>query len=213
MGACFGLCKKKSKPNRYLSLRKCVYLPGQDKVELELLVEEGLEDMTDEELDIDVWTMSKGELALLSAEKLKKPSGVGTARSAKNKNDSGSYDAFEGQQMMALDAHSLLASRAVQNRTASCCSSTPPSSIDLEWETESVLQAVPVRPKSTGVSNAEDGGSSCSGGGGVSPESLEWDPCNDANATDYETDQLIREIEMLTSRALQETGGCLKRES
>lgn len=44
---------------------------------------------------------------------------------------------FRSHQMLALDAYSLLASRALQKRTASCCSSTPPSSIDLEWEIES----------------------------------------------------------------------------
>ena len=47
--------------------------------------------------------------------------------------------------------------------------------------------------------------SSESGMGGTSPESLEWDPC-DQPATDLETEQLLLEIELLTSRALHETG-------
>lgn len=65
------------------------------------------------------------------------------------------------------------------------------------------------RPKSLPSSNVDDGVSSYSGGGGCSPESLEWDPC-DQNATDFETEQLIHEIEILTRRALQETGDWTK---
>ncbi|KAF6208342.1 hypothetical protein GE061_016796 [Apolygus lucorum] len=61
MGACFGIFKKRPKANKMVSLRRCVYLHDQDKVELELLVGEGLEDMMDEDsMEADVWTMSKG---------------------------------------------------------------------------------------------------------------------------------------------------------
>ncbi|KAF6208343.1 hypothetical protein GE061_016797 [Apolygus lucorum] len=121
-------------------------------------------------------------------------------------------NALEGQQLLSLDAYSLLASRALQKRATSCCSSTPPSSLDLEWENENGLQNAANRPKSLPSSNVDDGGSSYSGGGGGSPESLEWDPC-DPSGMDYETDQLIQEIELLTRRALQETGDWTKRGS
>ncbi|KAL1139517.1 hypothetical protein AAG570_006500 [Ranatra chinensis] len=105
---------------------------------------------------------------------------------------------------MPLDAHTLLASRAVQKRKISCSSTTPPSSLDLEWENEGALASTSFHRKRLPSCNLEEG-SSESGVGGTSPESLEWDPC-DQSGTDIETEQLIYEIERLTSRALNETG-------
>lgn len=113
-------------------------------------------------------------------------------------------NALEGEstQLVPLDAHSLLAARALQTRKISWSSSTPPSSIDLEWENEVGVSSTTVpRLKSQRSSSSNVEESSSGGGAGASPESLEWDP-----GTDGETEQLISEIEQLTARALRETG-------
>ncbi|XP_021920952.1 uncharacterized protein LOC110830384 isoform X2 [Zootermopsis nevadensis] len=132
--------------------------------------------------------------------------------------------------LQPLDARSLLAARAVlqttNQREKSIASSTPPSSLDLEWEHEGCL---PIQPLHYAGVTEDDGCESAATNGqnGVSaagstawsrvstPDSLEWDPAEapltaaserSVEELDAETEQLLSEIERLTSRALRETG-------
>ncbi|XP_046392629.1 uncharacterized protein LOC124160696 isoform X2 [Ischnura elegans] len=110
--------------------------------------------------------------------------------------------------------------------------STPHSSIDLEWEPEGlILPEVPARLATIEdkeldypVSAVCTSSQSAPWSRMSSPNSLEWDPCEEDGGVvgdssviygeDAETEQLISEIEQLTSRALRETGsgwnGCLR---
>ncbi|GFG37589.1 hypothetical protein Cfor_12676 [Coptotermes formosanus] len=132
--------------------------------------------------------------------------------------------------LQPLDARSLLAARAVlqtaNQREKSIASSTPPSSLDLEWEHEGclpvhLLHYAGVVEDDGCESTATNGqnGTSAAGSAGwsriSSPDSLEWDPVEAPLAAarersveelDTETEQLLSEIERLTSRALRETG-------
>ncbi|XP_063217994.1 uncharacterized protein LOC134528359 isoform X2 [Bacillus rossius redtenbacheri] len=125
--------------------------------------------------------------------------------------------------LQPLDARSLLAARLLQEcaqpRARSAVSSTPPSSLDLEWEHDVCLpvQAMHFAPPAddcsvaTGRDGATATGPSSAAWSRVSsPDSLEWDPAEAplcaADQLDLETEQLLGEIERLTSRALRETG-------
>ncbi|XP_073978669.1 uncharacterized protein isoform X2 [Rhodnius prolixus] len=208
MGTCFGLCKRRSKSKR---LHRCIYSHGTDEIELELLVDGETEEGEDVLSSKNVWTMT-GRIPSAVSSRIRKVSS--DLRNVKHysenlsKEDEKENDYVDESQLIPLDAHTLLAARAVQRRTTSFSSSTPPSSVDLEWETEGALLGTVYRFKSLPTSSVDDG-SSCSGGGagggGGSPESLEWDPCEQATM-DLETEQLINEIEQLTHKALEETG-------
>ncbi|XP_071440313.1 uncharacterized protein [Hetaerina americana] len=108
--------------------------------------------------------------------------------------------------------------------------STPHSSIDLEWEPEGLM--LPEVPAGMAMSGEKDypmdhpmdhpmstvctSSQSAPWSRVSSPNSLEWDPCEEDHGVvgdssviygeDAETEQLISEIEQLTSRALRETG-------
>ncbi|XP_015111338.1 uncharacterized protein LOC107037341 isoform X1 [Diachasma alloeum] len=111
--------------------------------------------------------------------------------------------------LQSLDARTLL-------RHPGCVSSTPVSSLDLEWEHE-VLPAPLIElepPQSTieSPSRTSSGGSrpsslTASPWSRVStPNSLEWDSVEADNACDPDTEQLLTEIERLTDKTLKETG-------
>ncbi|CAG0888425.1 unnamed protein product [Darwinula stevensoni] len=95
--------------------------------------------------------------------------------------------------------------------------STPPSSIDLEWELECGMPDLILdSQKRLLKSEEEDEEDDSVRHLGSSPStSLEWDATEQGNPPlgdnpmyniDHETEELIQEIEQLTARALQETG-------
>lgn len=132
--------------------------------------------------------------------------------------------------LQPLDARSLLAARAVlqtaNQREKSIASSTPPSSLDLEWEHEGCLPIHPLHYAGVAeddgfestVTNGQNGTSAAGSTAWSrisSPDSLEWDPVEaplgaaserPVEELDAETEQLLSEIERLTYRALRETG-------
>ncbi|KAH0568616.1 uncharacterized protein LOC123274491 isoform X1 [Cotesia glomerata] len=112
--------------------------------------------------------------------------------------------------LQTLDARVLL-------KHPGCISSTPASSLDLEWEHE--VMPLPLddldRPKSTNNSPSKSSSNvsqpsslTASPWSKVStPNSLEWDSVGDNEAcVDIETEQLLTEIERLTNKTLKETG-------
>ncbi|XP_043461105.1 uncharacterized protein LOC122497764 isoform X2 [Leptopilina heterotoma] len=95
-------------------------------------------------------------------------------------------------------------------------SSTPASSLDLEWETEGIpLHALGTNQKEKSCNssiktadNSHPSSLTASPWSRVSsPDSLEWDPIEaDIVCLDLETERLITEIERLTDKTLRETG-------
>ncbi|XP_014277021.1 uncharacterized protein [Halyomorpha halys] len=173
MGTCFGYFKKKFKVKRQVNIHRCFYFHEKDKVEFELLV--------DGDLNTSIPLKSKWK--------------------DDSSENSSIYQDGETTQLLPLDAHSLLASRALQTRKISWSSTTPPSSIDLEWENEGGVNSSNIARVRSQLSTSSNAESSSGCAPGDSPTSLEWDP-----GTDGETEQLIREIEHLASKALEETG-------
>lgn len=110
--------------------------------------------------------------------------------------------------LQVLNARSLM-------RQQVYVSSTPGSSLDLEWEHEGMPTPV-VDEKGdaeysltqTSPDNSQPSSLTASPWSRVStPNSLEWDPVEpDMVCVDMETEQLLTEIERLTDRALKETG-------
>ncbi|XP_054258303.1 uncharacterized protein LOC128983151 isoform X2 [Macrosteles quadrilineatus] len=103
-------------------------------------------------------------------------------------------------QLVTLDVLSL---RNIQPQWRQV-SLTPPSSVDLEWESEDIVGNMMPLCQRRLLSTTED----CSLSSvveGSPAESLEWD--SGEGALDTDTEQLICEIERLTARALRETGG------
>ncbi|XP_066603678.1 uncharacterized protein [Prorops nasuta] len=113
-----------------------------------------------------------------------------------------------------LDSFQILDARSFIRQQIS---STPGSSLDLEWEhegipvpfmdyeaSESIINSV----TQTTVNNSQPSSLAASPWSRMStPNSLEWDPVEmDIVRVDVETEQLLNEIEMLTNRALKETG-------
>ncbi|XP_066906567.1 uncharacterized protein [Halyomorpha halys] len=199
MGTCFGYFKKKFKVKRQVNIHRCFYFHEKDKVEFELLVDGDLNTSFECIPETpDVWCTDRATNALLSKQ-FKIP------LKSKWKDDSSEnssiYQDGETTQLLPLDAHSLLASRALQTRKISWSSTTPPSSIDLEWENEGGVNSSNIARVRSQLSTSSNAESSSGCAPGDSPTSLEWDP-----GTDGETEQLIREIEHLASKALEETG-------
>lgn len=112
--------------------------------------------------------------------------------------------------LQILDARTLMKQQA-------CVSSTPGSSLDLEWEHEGIplpimddekVESTDGSMTQTSVNNSQPSSLTASPWSRVStPNSLEWDPVEaDMVCVDLETEQLLTEIERLTDRALKETG-------
>ncbi|KAK2589133.1 hypothetical protein KPH14_001955 [Odynerus spinipes] len=109
--------------------------------------------------------------------------------------------------LQILDVRNLMKQQA-------CVSSTPGSSLDLEWEHEGMPLPVMDNDKistdesQTSINNSQPSSLTASPWSRVStPNSLEWDPVEaDMVCVDMETEQLLTEIERLTDRALKETG-------
>ncbi|XP_033231122.1 uncharacterized protein LOC117182178 isoform X2 [Belonocnema kinseyi] len=97
-----------------------------------------------------------------------------------------------------------------------CISSTPASSLDLEWEHEGIplcalgFNKAEKSPNSSTrtAENSRHSSFTASPWSRVSsPNSLEWDPVEgDVVCMDLETEHLIIEIERLTDKTLRETG-------
>ncbi|PSN39302.1 hypothetical protein C0J52_18484 [Blattella germanica] len=193
MGACFGRCFniKSSKPYRS---QRTMYFQGEDNVEVppheskptrgKKIPQEVTLELTD-----DTWPTRKER----------------TSRTTISRQQPSS-SAVVDVPLQPLDARSLLAARAVlqatNQREKSIASSTPPRVAEEE-----------------GCESATTNGASAAGSTAWSristPDSLEWDPVEAPLATandraveelDAETEQLLSEIERLTSRALRETG-------
>ncbi|XP_019886563.1 uncharacterized protein LOC105274977 isoform X2 [Ooceraea biroi] len=111
--------------------------------------------------------------------------------------------------LQVLDARTLM-------RQQTNVSSTPGSSLDLEWEHEGMPLPIMGDERremegslsQTSVNNSQPSSLTASPWSRVSsPNSLEWDPVEpDMVCVDMETEQLLTEIERLTDRALKETG-------
>ncbi|KYN43791.1 hypothetical protein ALC56_02054 [Trachymyrmex septentrionalis] len=111
--------------------------------------------------------------------------------------------------LQVLDARTLMKQQAYM-------SSTPGSSLDLEWEHEGM--PLPITDDGQGdteysltqtsANNSRASSLTASPWSRVSsPNSLEWDPVEqNMVCVDIETEQLLTEIERLTDRALKETG-------
>lgn len=179
----------------------------------------------DDKGDADQSRGSKTLLSFLSLNRFKKKHGVpvtlelledgawstGTNKYARlnSRNDASTSSGLDTP-LQILDARTLMKQQA-------CISSTPGSSLDLEWEHEGML--VPVMDDEnadsvdgsvthTSINNSQPSSLTASPWSRVStPNSLEWDPVEaDMVCVDLETEQLLTEIERLTDRALKETG-------
>ncbi|XP_043253563.1 uncharacterized protein LOC122398029 isoform X2 [Colletes gigas] len=217
MGACFGRCISKvtdSLSYRFYQRHTSMSFQGDEQVEF-----------MDDKGDADQSRGSKTLLSFLSLNRFKKKHGVpvtlelledggwskGTNKYArlKSRNNASTSSGLDTP-LQVLDARTLMKQQA-------CVSSTPGSSLDLEWEHEGL--AVPVvddeiaesndgSMTQTSVNNSQPSSLTASPWSRVStPNSLEWDPVEaDMVCVDLETEQLLTEIERLTDRALQETG-------
>ncbi|XP_034173928.1 uncharacterized protein LOC117601366 isoform X2 [Osmia lignaria lignaria] len=179
----------------------------------------------DDKGDADQSRGSKTLLSFLSLNRFKKKHGVpvtlelledggwskGTNKYARlsSRNDASTSSGLDTP-LQILDARTLIKQQA-------CVSSTPGSSLDLEWEHEGMPLPVMDNEKvestdgsitQTSVNNSQPSSLTASPWSRVStPNSLEWDPVEaDMVCVDLETEQLLTEIERLTDRALKETG-------
>ncbi|XP_063985363.1 uncharacterized protein LOC135166739 isoform X2 [Diachasmimorpha longicaudata] len=111
--------------------------------------------------------------------------------------------------LQSLDVRTLL-------KHPGCVSSTPVSSLDLEWEHE-ILTTALMDPEPSGhpIESPSRTSSDCSRPSSLTaspwsrvstPNSLEWDSVEADNACDPDTEQLLTEIERLTDKTLKETG-------
>lgn len=113
-----------------------------------------------------------------------------------------------------LDASLQVLNARTLMRQQTYVSSTPGSSLDLEWEHEGMPLPIvederrDTEDSLTSVHNSQPSSLTASPWSRVSsPNSLEWDPVEpDMVCVDMETEQLLTEIERLTDRALKETG-------
>ncbi|XP_049858537.1 uncharacterized protein LOC126351169 isoform X1 [Schistocerca gregaria] len=230
MGTCFGKCPSTESSKRAYQTERSKYSKAEGNVEFDFLVDERKDHREEAkwphciscllplrrkkvskqvilELTDDTWTRAD---EYQRSEESGRTSGVRTGPNA---------------QAQPLDARSLLMHKSVHQmatRDRSITSSTPPSSLDLEWEHEGVLPihamhyaGVPEEDVcDSSATNGKNGASSTGWSRISTPDSLEWDPVeaplaamSEAQAElDAETEQLLTEIERLTSRALRETG-------
>ncbi|XP_012139897.1 uncharacterized protein LOC100876539 [Megachile rotundata] len=217
MGACFGRCISKvtdSLSYRFYQRHTSMSFQGDEQVEF-----------MDDKGDADQSRGSKTLLSFLSLNRFKKKHGVpvtlelledggwskGTNKYARlsSRNDASTSSGLDTP-LQILDARTLMKQQA-------CISSTPGSSLDLEWEHEGMPLPVMDDEKvestdgsitQTSVNNSQPSSLTASPWSRVStPNSLEWDPVEaDMVCVDLETEQLLTEIERLTDRALKETG-------
>ncbi|KAL0112893.1 hypothetical protein PUN28_012268 [Cardiocondyla obscurior] len=166
---------------------------------------------------------SKSLLSFLSLKRFKKKHGVPVTfelledgRWSRNgnkytrlssRNDASTSSGLD-MSLQVLDARTLMKQQAY-------VSSTPGSSLDLEWEHEGMpLPMMENEKENTEYSLTQSGDNSqpssltASPWSRVSsPNSLEWDPVEpDIVCVDLDTEQLLTEIERLTDKALKETG-------
>ncbi|XP_029035564.1 uncharacterized protein LOC114872486 [Osmia bicornis bicornis] len=217
MGACFGRCISKvtdSLSYRFYQRHTSMSFQGDEQVEF-----------MDDKGDADQSRGSKTLLSFLSLNRFKKKHGVpvtlelledggwskGTNKYARlsSRNNASTSSGLDTP-LQILDARTLIKQQA-------CVSSTPGSSLDLEWEHEGMPLPVMDDEKvestdgsitQTSVNNSQPSSLTASPWSRVStPNSLEWDPVEaDMVCVDLETEQLLTEIERLTDRALKETG-------
>ncbi|KZC09760.1 PREDICTED: uncharacterized protein LOC107187922 [Dufourea novaeangliae] len=217
MGACFGRCISKvtdSLSYRFYQRHTNMSFQGDEQVEF-----------IDDKGDADQSIGSKTLLSFLSLNRFKKKHGVpvtlelleeggwskGTNKYARlNSRNNASTSSGLDTQLQILDARTLIKQQA-------CVSSTPGSSLDLEWEHEGMplpimddenIESNDASITQTSVNNSQPSSLTASPWSRVStPNSLEWDPVEaEMVCVDVETEQLLTEIERLTDRALKETG-------
>ncbi|CAK9820843.1 hypothetical protein ANTRET_LOCUS7354 [Anthophora retusa] len=217
MGACFGRCISKvtdSLSYRFYQRHTSMSYQGDEQVEF-----------MDDKGDADQSRGSKTLLSFLPLNRFKKKHGVpvtlelledgawskGTNKYARlNSRNNASTSSGLDTPLQILDARTLMKQQA-------CVSSTPGSSLDLEWEHEGMplpimddekVESTDGSITQTSVNNSQPSSLTASPWSRVStPNSLEWDPVEaDMVCVDLETEQLLTEIERLTDRALKETG-------
>ncbi|XP_020295469.1 uncharacterized protein LOC109860647 isoform X2 [Pseudomyrmex gracilis] len=215
MGACFGHCLTKitdSVPYRYY--QRHIKMPFQKE-------EQEQAEFMDAERDEDQIKGSKTLLSFLSLKRFKKKHRVpvtlelledGRWSRSGNKyirlssRNNASTSSGLDTSLQILDARTLI-------KQQTYVSSTPGSSLDLEWEHEGLPLAILEDEKrdtevdtQTSVNNSHPSSLTASPWSRVStPNSLEWDPVEPDICVDMETEQLLTEIERLTDRALKET--------
>ncbi|XP_006612291.1 uncharacterized protein LOC102681015 isoform X1 [Apis dorsata] len=218
MGACFGRCISKvtdSLSYRFYQRHTSMSYQGDEQVEF-----------IDDKGGTDQSRGSKTLLSFLSLNRFKKKNGIPvtlelledgawskgkTNKYARlnSKNDASTSSGLDTP-LQILDARTLMKQQA-------CVSSTPGSSLDLEWEHEGMplpimddekVESTDGSMTQTSVNNSQPSSLTASPWSRVStPNSLEWDPVEaDMVCVDLETEQLLTEIERLTDRALKETG-------
>ncbi|XP_077269345.1 uncharacterized protein LOC143901168 [Temnothorax americanus] len=216
MGACLGRCLTKvtdSVPYRFY--QRHTRMSPQEEEQVEFVDVQGHEDQA---------KGSKSLLSFLSVKRFKKRHGVpvtlelledgrwsrGGNKYARlsSRNDVSTSSGLD-MPFQVLDARTLMKQQAY-------VSSTPGSSLDLEWEHEGM--PIPIMEDERGdtdnsltqtsANNSQPSSLTASPWSRVSsPNSLEWDPVEpDMVCVDMETEQLLTEIERLTDRALKETG-------
>ncbi|XP_076239136.1 uncharacterized protein LOC143182175 [Calliopsis andreniformis] len=217
MGACFGRCISKvtdSLSYRFYQRHTSMSFQGDEQVEF-----------MDDKGDADQSRGSKTLLSFLSLNRFKKKHGVpvtlelledgawskGTNKYARlNSRNNASTSSGLDSSLQILDARTLMKQQA-------CISSTPGSSLDLEWEHEGLpvpvvddenVESIDGSMTHTSINNSQPSSLTASPWSRVStPNSLEWDPVEaDMVCVDLETEQLLTEIERLRDRALKETG-------
>ncbi|XP_011879041.1 PREDICTED: uncharacterized protein LOC105568191 isoform X3 [Vollenhovia emeryi] len=216
MGACLGRCLTKvtdSVPYRFY--QRHTRMSFQEEEQVEFVDVEGHEDQA---------KGSKSLLSFLSLKRFKKKHGVpvtlelledgrwsrgGNKYARLSSRNDGSTSSGLDVSLQVLDARTLMKQQAY-------ISSTPGSSLDLEWEHEGMpLPAVEDERgdteyslTQTSANNSQPSSLTASPWSRVSsPNSLEWDPVEpDMVCVDMETEQLLTEIERLTDKALKETG-------
>ncbi|XP_043788185.1 uncharacterized protein LOC122712521 isoform X1 [Apis laboriosa] len=218
MGACFGRCISKvtdSLSYRFYQRHTSMSYQGDEQVEF-----------IDDKGGTDQSRGSKTLLSFLSLNRFKKKNGIPvtlelledgawskgkTNKYARlnSKNDASTSSGLDTP-LQILDARTLMKQQA-------CVSSTPGSSLDLEWEHEGMplpimddekVESTDGSMTQTSINNSQPSSLTASPWSRVStPNSLEWDPVEaDMVCVDLETEQLLTEIERLTDRALKETG-------
>ncbi|XP_012527507.1 uncharacterized protein LOC105831708 [Monomorium pharaonis] len=215
MGACLGRCLTKvtdSIPYRFYQRHTRMSFQEEERVEL------------DDGGHRDQAKGSKSLLSFLSLKRFKKKHGVpvtlelledgrwsrsGNKYARLSSRHDVSTSSGLDMSLQVLDARTLM-------KQQTYVSSTPGSSLDLEWEHEGMPIPIMKDEKEnleysltqTSPNNSQPSSLTASPWSRVSsPNSLEWDPVEtDIVCVDVETEQLLTEIERLTDRALKETG-------
>ncbi|XP_067010886.2 uncharacterized protein [Anabrus simplex] len=196
------------KENRVYRSQRTMYNRGQDNVEFDFLVDD-VKSSISFLLSLRQKKVTQEVVLELTDDSWSRPESS-TRLPKTSQNGEREVDTY----LEPLDARSLLTARTAAGRERSVASSTPPSSLELEWEHEDFVPRSVPPPIAT---LPEEDDESTAGWSRLStPDSLEWDPVEAPLASDSggdnrgeldaETEQLLCEIERLTSRALRETG-------